>query len=160
MPIPWLIGGAVVAAAAAVTAVVASDSGSSSSSSNAKSAGAKTREQDRERSKEIERASKAEWVKYSNKLLKNLAKKYQFADEKALSPYLITEKVMGSMMDMLEGFTGAAKAYGPKTSRDPELLEKSGLYQESVTTLAELDEELSDLEDAWLTLEDIDAQFR
>lgn len=159
MPIPWLIGGAVVAAAAAVTAVVASDSNSSSSSSGAKSA-AKARDMERERSQELKRASKAEWLNYSNKLLKNLAVKYQFPDDAALRPYLLPRKVTGSIKDMLEISIGGIEALGVKISRDLELLEKSALYQKYTTALAELDEELSELEDAWLTLEDIDAQFR
>lgn len=160
MPIPWLIGGAVVAAAAAVTAVVASDSGSKSSTSGSESAKTKARELEAERAEKLKRASETEWLEYSGRLLKNLASKYKFPDEKSLSPYVMPKGLPKNISAVINGYMTGSKPVTTKTGKDPELLKASALHQKHTNKIAQLDEALSELEDAWLALEDLDAQFR
>ncbi|NOG30574.1 hypothetical protein HLB35_00160 [Halomonas sp. TBZ9] len=152
MPIPWLVGGAVVAAATVIAAAV-SDKNSSESSTSLTS----DQERDQERKLKKERMRKETAVKekdlknYTCRIAKNLVQKYRNVDQdvmhKKLEPLL---KV--SHLDNL----GLSEEVKPVS----QLVELTDNFQYKNEIIESLEDELEDLEQGVSLLEILNEKFK
>lgn len=173
MAIPWLIGGAIVAAATAISAAVASNDSSESSESYVRD---EERKLERERKQKETAAKRDELKTYADRVTKNLAQKYRKSE-----PELLHEKIepllsvsgVGKSAQLQSIFTLLGAQDLPRGNEyehglqqflhipgTTSLLELTDKFQEQKQAVERLDSELEDLEDAMLLLEALNDEFR
>ncbi len=173
MPIPWIVGGVVVAAAAAVTAAVSSDSSSGSSSSDLRN---KERELERARKRKETESKKEELATYSNRIINNLGKKYSRSNPEVLvsdiEPFLRYSKVGGldpfklglwinhPAMAMFGGENKKHTDQSAFIEMDPSIVESTEGYKEKSRLIEDLETELVSLEKNLSFLEELNGEFK
>ncbi len=146
MAIPWLIVGGVAAAVAAVAAVVSDDDSPSKSFSTIVSD--EERKQENERLRKEATARKKQLQAYTDRITRNLAKKYGVSNEGATSKELRALLVASPSDQAIANQRGAA------------LLQSTESFQQHEVSVASLQGELNRLDFAMLVLEELNEEFK